>query len=54
MSRLRSYTYRKVVDIVVALSDSQTRSVSFSTPETAAAIFELVPFGSRHLSTDIS
>lgn len=50
----RSYTYGKVVDIVAAVTDSETQTVSFKAPETATAVFELVPFGSRHLSTDVS
>jgi hypothetical protein len=50
----RSYTYRKVIDIVAAVTDSETQTVSFRAPETATAVFELVPFGSRYLSADIS
>lgn len=50
----RFYTYRKVIDIVAAVTESETQTVSFRAPEMATEVFELVPFGSRHLSTDIS
>lgn len=50
----RAYTYTRLVEMVESLTESKTQTVRFDPPETAKAVFDLVPFGSRHLQMDVS
>lgn len=49
-----AYTYQRLVEIIGNMTDSNIETVQFEPPNTATAVFNLIPFGSRHLQMDIS
>jgi len=50
----RSYTYEKVVNTVADVVGVEAQTIPFDPPETAPEVFELIPFGSCHMSMDPS
>jgi nucleoside-diphosphate-sugar epimerase len=50
----RSYTYTRLVEIVETLTESDTQTIRFVPPDNATEVFDLIPFGSRHLQMDVS
>jgi len=50
----RAYTYTRLVEMVESLIGTDAQTVKFDPPRTATAVFDLIPFGSRHLYMDVS
>lgn len=50
----RAYTYRRLVNIIGSLTNTEIETIQFEPPDTAKAVFNLIPFGSRHLQADVS
>lgn len=50
----RFYTYERVVRTVADVVGTEVQMIPFEPPETAPKVFELIPFGSSHMSMDVS